>query len=441
MRIVIFALSTAVAGVVLLQLGVFEQMQHFLNTSALEGEASDAYVMTSTSSPAPDISPLQVEEAVEPEVETFEDTEALVFYADNEEVFKIQAFAPEVALDDHYDLLPPSAVDTFNQDLLSGVETAAVPAAATAALLSHPKLMMVQAPGPLSPQNNGKGMRAMVRGSQGRISHQATLKALSSVTIIGAAAAVGSIAFASANGGNAGAQLQTFEHKLDGIQYDLDQQRLSQIQAIEQSIEHAREAVQQGDFNDARRHELERFETKLNALALQTRAQVFKTLKTPLDRDSFGSKNSYQSALEKYKMVQLDVALHNHVVELRTRNWYVRALYPEQNLIKERELEALADFVNEDDLTASRIQGVSQKDREALQAFWTRKSTQEERNRNVRRQATIAGQELTRGQARARDGIEELRQLSYLKNGAAKVIIELNEQGYAVAMYQERPQD
>lgn len=362
--------------------------------------------------------------------------EDFTLYADDEEVFRLAAFEPHGFDVDAYTPLPQTAVESFNSKVLPALVTGSFPLAATA-LLAHPRLYMNKASGALAPAAAGTGFRGIVKGAGGRIIGQGLFTTPVGLMITGGALTVGSLAFAMTHKSDTDRALIDINQKVDLILTRMNNELLAEIESKSDAIRSIKAAAEQGDFDVHRRQKLEDFETELHKLAIQTRKNVYITLKKPLKNDSTGSAKTYQSALDKYEELRLNVAIHNHVVNLRMLNWYVRALHPGKNSIVEIELDKLRKFLGDDQRIETTLYGAAKLDQEAIRSFWNKTATLEERRKEVAMQVEAVGKEQRAGHQRAEENLALLQELTASQNGASEFVIEMKD-GKAVAIYQAK---
>lgn len=299
------------------------------------------------------------------------------------------------------------------------------PSVVTAVATHSKQLMEVVINGQMLAATDGNGLRAIAKAGKGF--EHARLYEPSNLQNIANAAAIwqlASVVVAQKHLADISATLKRVESKVDSIQSFLEEERLAVIKSAINYLEVARKAVENGEFLERTRAELERFDIELDRASMSLVEQAKRESRIELERDSVGCEGEYTSALAKHKRLSRlgeELILCN---EARLANWYLCSIYHDSSKILEPRLEQIKKSIKEISSLEDRLSKSVKDDCELISATFTLGSTINERRSDVKSAAKVGKHALQDGLRRSEEIVVKLETVRADRQAINRLVIE-----------------
>lgn len=223
------------------------------------------------------------------------------------------------------------------------------------------KLMEVSIAGEMMKAADSDGLRAMARGSDGKIVEHGRLYGTQGLKKAVSAAAVwqvASIVVAQKHMADITEKLQEISEGVRRTNEFLEAQRLSKITGTYDYLREIAQSIQDGELPDSGWKMLEPKEADLREIRNHLNSEFESSLRRATDPDTFGTEGLSKNIQKKYEQLQHLVATMELCLKTRLLVCFVRSLYPREqaftrsrlgNLLEEvQQLQRLKSVVSED---------------------------------------------------------------------------------------------
>lgn len=221
------------------------------------------------------------------------------------------------------------------------------PATATAVQANNSQLMEVVINGNMLAAADGDGLRAIALAPKGfehaRLYHPEKLQ-----NIANAAAAwqIASVIVAQKHLADISATLKRVESKVDSIQAFLEEDRLAVIISARNYLEVTKQAIDNGEFLERTRNQLEQFDVELDRAGLTLISQIERENALALEKDNVGCEGEFESARKKQTKISRLIEELSICNEVRLANWYLCSLYPDSSKVLGARLDQIKTRVD-----------------------------------------------------------------------------------------------
>ncbi len=330
--------------------------------------------------------------------------------------------------------LPQGAISGSLRSLIEPLLQVA-PSAGTAVMANSSKLMEVVINGQMLAASDGNGFRAIAKAAKG-FEHARLHKPSNLQNVANAAAMwqIASVIVAQKHLADISATLKRVESKVDGVQKFLEEARSAIVKSVMNYLSVAKLAVENGEFLERTRGELERFDLQLDQVGMTLIDQIKRESLTELERDTVGCEGEYQSALAKHirlsRLVE-ELALCN---EVRLANWYLCSVYPDNSKMLAPRLDQIRKSLNESKALHENLLESVVKDCGLIEADFTSSETINERRSEVRSEANKGKNVLTEGISHCESIVLKVDSVRADRQATNRLVIETKE-GAPSAVY------
>ena len=309
------------------------------------------------------------------------------------------------------------------------------PATGTAIMAKSSKLMEVVINGEMLAASDGNGYRAIAKASKGF--EHARLHEPSNLQNAANAAAIwqiASIAVAQKHLADISATLKRIESQVEGIQSTLEEARSAIIQSVIEYLYAAKVAIENGEFLESTRTELERFDIELNRVEQTLRAQIMRESEKELERDTIGCKGEYNSAVSKHsrlKSLAEELTLCN---EVRLANWYLCSIHPSSNKMLTPRLVKIREGIQETSRICQHLTNSVEKDCAFVNGTFTTNNTIHERRSEIRYESRLSTKKLQSSIKQNYETILKIETIHADRLATSRFIIEAKD-GVPAAIY------
>jgi len=310
-----------------------------------------------------------------------------------------------------------------------------VPATSTAIMANSGKLMEVVINGKMLAASDGNGYRAIAKATKGF--EHARLHEPSNLQNAANAAAIwqiASVVVAQKHLADISATLKRIESQASGIQNTLEEARTAIIQSVIDYLKIAKCAIDNSEFLERTRTEMEGFDTELNRVELTLRAQIIREADKELERDTLGCEGEYRSALAKHRHLN---ALTDELIlcnEARLANWYLCSIYPDNSKMIAPRFEHIKEGIKETMRIKDHLEKSAENDCSLVYGAFTTGNTIHERRSEIRHVNGLSTKKLQSSIMRNNDTIKRIEAIHIDRLATNRFIIEAKD-GIPVAIY------
>ncbi len=221
------------------------------------------------------------------------------------------------------------------------------PATATAVQANNSQLMEVVINGNMLAAADGDGLRAIALAPKG-FEHARLYQPEKLQNIANAAAAwqIASVIVAQKHLADISATLKRVESKVDSIQAFLEEDRLAVIISARNYLEVTKQAIDNGEFLERTRNQLEQFDVELDRAGLTLISQIERENALALEKDNVGCEGEFESARKKQTKISRLIEELSICNEVRLANWYLCSLYPDSSKVLGARLDQIKTRVD-----------------------------------------------------------------------------------------------
>ena len=311
----------------------------------------------------------------------------------------------------------------------------AAPSLLVATAANSSKLMEVTINGQLLAAADGNGLRAIAKSGKGfehaRLYEPSNLQNLANAAAIWQ---IASIVVAQKHLADISATLKRVESKVDGVQSFLEESRSAVIHSTMDYLGSAKSAIEQGEFLERTRLQMELFDTELNRVGKTLVSQIERQLEMELEKDNFGCEGEYTSGLEKHRKLGVLVDELLLCNEVRLANWYLCSVYPDNSTLLQERLIQINKEVSIADKIKAKTKKSGSRDINSIDAKLTSDETIAKRRGEVKAVVDTNLRSFTESLKRQHQVTLMIEKVSADLYGTSRLLLETRD-GVPVAAY------